>query len=61
MSFRFGRSALGFGAALGLATAVALGVGAFEEAAVIVVRPVELVDPAPDDPFDLDPLFAPEV
>lgn len=59
MSFRFGRSALGFGAALGLATAVALGVGAFEEAAVIVVRPVELVDPAPDDPFDLDPLFAP--
>lgn len=59
MSLRIGWLMLGFGAALACATAVALGVGAFEEEALIVVRPVELVDPALEDPFDLDPLFAP--
>ncbi|MFO0690233.1 MAG: hypothetical protein U0900_16155 [Myxococcota bacterium] len=59
MSHRSGLLALVAGTVLGVATAVALGVGAFEQAAAIVVRPVELVDPAPDDPFDLDPRFAP--
>ncbi|MBK7952367.1 MAG: hypothetical protein IPK00_27350 [Deltaproteobacteria bacterium] len=59
MACRSGLIALALGLALGLGSALALGVVAGEDEAAIVVLPVELVDPAPDDPFDLDPLFAP--
>lgn len=59
MACRSGLIALAVGLALGLGSAFALGVVAGEDEAAIVVRRVELVDPEPDDPFDLDPLFAP--
>ena len=38
---------------------VALGARSCGEAPAIALYPVELVDPAPDDPLDVDPLFAP--
>jgi hypothetical protein len=38
---------------------VALGARSCSEAPTIALYPVELIDPAPDDPFDTDPLFAP--
>lgn len=59
MACRSGLLALGMGIVLGLGSALALGGVAGEDEAAIVVRPVELVDPAPEDPFDLAPLFAP--
>lgn len=50
---------LGSLAALAALLALAVSLSACDEEQAITLRPVELVDPAPADPFETDPLLAP--